>query len=92
MFVVFPTGVGMNLDAEIVGIFRVRVPHGRGDEPTEASEVSTANAVFPTGVGMNRRLRQADVVLVGVPHGRGDEPTVSSSSSSIFACSPRAWG
>ena len=53
-----------------------RVPHARGDEPSNVPSAASYVTVFPTHVGMNRQSIDTSLSSYRVPHARGDEPTV----------------
>jgi len=55
---VFPTGVGMSLDWEVMMIIDQRFPRVRGDEPSRSVLSKVHGLVFPTGVGIDRPQRR----------------------------------
>ena len=69
-----------------------RVPHVRGDEPSDRIPSNGNDHVFPTCVGMNRVGECVGNLENSVPHVRGDEPTMRCLTAGRSWCSPRAWG
>ena len=51
-----------------------RIPHTRGDEPSQTRYSATSTSVFPTHVGMNRGVASLFASAARIPHTRGDEP------------------
>ena len=62
----FPTGVGMNRNANARGMKRRSVPHRRGDEPLSGRDKEVMCRPFPTGVGMNRKEQAQSLFEEGV--------------------------